>query len=126
MKVRLSTNTALPGDLVIEAENPTEAILLRIWGNEKRGIMIKSFGGSIEANQVHVQIGFREEKPDQDEKKREMPPNADKGVALECAAATGKMDGAAAGSFYHMLLRMDVPDDVAGKMAVAYAKEGGG
>ena len=134
MKVRLSTNTAIPGNLVIEAETPAEAILLRIWGNEKRGIMIKSFGGSIEGNQVHVQIGFREEKPshgDREEKpsigelKKDTPSGADNRMAEECATVTGKMDGAAAGSFYLMLLHMNVPDDVAGKMAVAYAREVG-
>ena len=67
MKVRLSTNTALPGDLVIEAENPTEAILLRIWGNEKRPLVMKSHGGNIEKNQISMLIGFQEEKPSLDD-----------------------------------------------------------
>lgn len=120
---------------MIEAENPAEAVLLRIWGNEKRQLMMKNHGGNIEENRVTMLIGFREEKPsqvDREEKpsigelKKDTPSGADSRMAVKCAAATGNMDGAAAGSFYLMLLSMNVPDDVAGKMAVAYAREVGG
>ncbi len=131
MKVRLSTNTALPGNLLIEAENPEEAVLSLIWGNEKRQLMMKNHGGNIEANRITMLIGFREEKPsqgDREEKpsigelKKDTLSDADSRMAVECATVTGKMDGTAAGSFYLMLLHMNVPDDVAGKMAVAYAR----
>ncbi len=135
MKVRLSTNTPLPCDLVLEAENPWEAVLLRIWGNEKRELMIKSHGGNIEHNQISMLIGFREEKTSQGdrgerpsigENKIGIPSDADSRMAVECAGATGNMDGTAAGAFYRRLLNMNVPDDVAGKMAVAYARGIGG
>ena len=135
MKVTLSTNTALPGNLVIEAETPAEAVLLRIWGNEKRQLMMKNHGGNIEENRITMLIGFREEKPshrDREEKpsigelKKNTLSDADSRMAVECATVTGKMDGTAAGTFYRSLLHMNVPDDVAGKMAVAYARKMGG
>lgn len=61
MKVRLVTNARIPGDLVIEAETPAEAMLLRIWGNETRSLVMKSHGGSMSDDYVSMLIGFADE-----------------------------------------------------------------
>lgn len=62
MRTRLVSDTELPGGFVIEAENPAEVLILRMFCNDKRPIRIANFGGNIGDNRYSFMITHSSEK----------------------------------------------------------------
>jgi hypothetical protein len=62
MKAKLITDTELPGAISIEAETPEEALILRMFCNDKRGIEISGWGGTITQDIVSMTISHRKDK----------------------------------------------------------------
>ena len=60
MRITLLTDAALPGAFMIEAETPEECLILRIFGNDRRPILIASRGGNIAENQERMIISHAE------------------------------------------------------------------
>jgi len=63
MKVYLVTSMEIPGGLRIEAETPAEAMVLRMFTNDKRQIYIASSGGNILEDRVSFLICHTENLP---------------------------------------------------------------